>query len=113
LIEPRVLKGFRDFLPDQEAERQRIMHLLGRAFGANGFVPIDTPILEYTEILLGKGGGDTDKQIYRFEDQGGRDVAMRYDLTVPFSADATGNSSSATSTSSGQRRRVPTSRSSS
>ncbi|HKJ84484.1 MAG TPA: histidine--tRNA ligase, partial [Spirochaetia bacterium] len=69
---------------DQEAERQRIMNLLGRAFGANGFVPIDTPILEYTEILLGKGGGDTDKQIYRFEDQGGRDVAMRYDLTVPF-----------------------------
>ena len=84
LIEPRVLKGFRDFLPDQEAERLRIMHLLGETFGANGFVPIDTPILEYTEILLGKGGGDTDKQIYRFEDQGGRDVAMRYDLTVPF-----------------------------
>ncbi len=84
LIEPRVLKGFRDFLPEQEAERLRIMHLLGETFGANGFVPIDTPILEYTEILLGKGGGDTDKQIYRFEDQGGRDVAMRYDLTVPF-----------------------------
>ena len=84
LIEPRVLKGFRDFLPDQEAERLRIMHLLGETFGANGFVPIDTPILEYTEILLGKGGGDTDKQIYRFTDQGGRDVAMRYDLTVPF-----------------------------
>ena len=84
LIEPRVLKGFRDFLPEQEAERLRIMGLLAETFGAHGFVPIDTPILEYTEILLGKGGGETDKQIYRFEDQGGRDVAMRYDLTVPF-----------------------------
>lgn len=84
LIEPRVLKGFRDFLPTQEAERLRIMHLLQQTFSAHGFVPIDTPILEYTEILLGKGGGETDKQIYRFKDQGGRDVAMRYDLTVPF-----------------------------
>lgn len=84
LIEPRVLKGFRDFLPQQESERLRIMGLLADTFGAHGFVPIDTPILEYTEILLGKGGGETDKQIYRFEDQGGRDVAMRYDLTVPF-----------------------------
>ena len=84
LIEPRVLKGFRDFLPEHESERQRIMALLSEAFSGFGFVPIDTPILEYTEILLGKGGGDTDKQIYRFEDQGGRDVAMRYDLTVPF-----------------------------
>ncbi len=84
LIEPRVLKGFRDFLPDQESERQRIMALLAGAFSSFGFVPIDTPVLEYTEILLGKGGGETDKQVYRFEDQGGRDVAMRYDLTVPF-----------------------------
>lgn len=83
-IEPRVLKGFRDFLPEQAHERMRIMHLLGEVFGSYGFVPIDTPILEYTEILLGKGGGETDKQVYRFDDQGGRDVAMRYDLTVPF-----------------------------
>ena len=83
-IEPRVLKGFRDFLPDQEAERLRIMHLLQTVFESHAFVPIDTPILEYTEILLGKGGGETDKQVYRFEDQGKRDVAMRYDLTVPF-----------------------------
>ncbi|MFW5880054.1 MAG: histidine--tRNA ligase [Spirochaetota bacterium] len=83
-IEPRVLKGFRDFLPQQESERQRVMHLLAQVFHSYGFVPIDTPILEYTDILLGKGGGETDKQVYRFEDQGGRDVAMRYDLTVPF-----------------------------
>ena len=84
LIEPRLLKGFRDFLPRDERERQRIEQTLGRTFAAFGFEPIDTPILEYTEILLGKGGGETDKQIYRFDDQGGRDVAMRYDLTVPF-----------------------------
>ncbi len=83
-IEPRVLKGFRDILPWHEAERQRIMHLLAETFARFGFVPIDTPILEYTEILLGKGGGETDKQIFRFDDNGGRDVAMRYDLTVPF-----------------------------
>ena len=49
-----------------------------------GFVPIDTPALEYTEVLLGKGGEETDKQLFRFTDNGGRDVALRFDLTVPF-----------------------------
>lgn len=84
LIEPRVLKGFRDFLPAQEAPRKQIIAALEQTFARYGFSPIDTPILEYTEVLLGKGGGETDKQIYRFQDHGGRDVAMRYDLTVPF-----------------------------
>lgn len=83
-IEPRVLKGFRDFLPAQELERKRIIQILESTFESFGFVPIDTPILEYAEVLLGKGGGETDKQVYRFTDHGGRDVAMRYDLTVPF-----------------------------
>ncbi len=83
-IEPRVLKGFRDILPGTEQQRQATLAKLAHAFESFGFVPIDTPILEYTEILLGKGGGETDKQIYRFEDNGGRDVAMRFDLTVPF-----------------------------
>lgn len=83
-LQPRVLKGFRDFLPAGERERQRITGVLTRVFTSFGFEPIDTPILEYTEILLGKGGGETDKQVYRFNDQGGRDVAMRFDLTVPF-----------------------------
>jgi histidyl-tRNA synthetase len=54
------------------------------SFRSFGFVPIDTPALEYAEILLGKGGGETEKQIYRFTDHGGRDVALRFDLTVPF-----------------------------
>ena len=83
-IEPRVLKGFRDFLPDVELERKRIETVLVGVFENFGFVPIDTPALEYTEVLLGKGGGETDKQIYRFLDHGERDVAMRFDLTVPF-----------------------------
>jgi histidyl-tRNA synthetase len=83
-IEPRVLKGFRDFLPDRETRRLAIIRALEEAFRLFGFLPIDTPVLEYAEVLLGKGGGETDKQVYRFLDHGGRDVAMRYDLTVPF-----------------------------
>ncbi len=84
LIEPKILKGFRDFLPQEAAARKYIQHTLERIFESFGFQPIDTPVLEYTEVLLGKGGGETDKQMYRFNDQGGRDVAMRFDLTVPF-----------------------------
>lgn len=84
LIEPRLLKGFRDFLPAQELRRAAIERRLADTFEGSGFLPIDTPILEYAEVLLGKGGGETDKQVYRFNDHGGRDVALRYDLTVPF-----------------------------
>jgi histidyl-tRNA synthetase len=84
LIEPRVLKGFRDSLPDAELARQAMAATLSRTLESFGFLPIDTPVLEYAEILLGKGGGETDKQVYRFLDHGRRDVAMRYDLTVPF-----------------------------
>lgn len=83
-IEPRLLKGFRDSLPAEERVRESIIATLSGVFASFGFVPIDTPVLEYAEILLGKGGGETDKQVYRFDDQGGRDVAMRFDLTVPF-----------------------------
>ena len=83
-IEPRLLKGFRDFLPPQERFRQTLIRRLEDSFSSFGFEPIDTPILEYTDVLLGKGGGDTDKQVYRFTDHGKRDVSMRFDLTVPF-----------------------------
>ncbi len=83
-IEPRVLKGFRDYLPTAEIQRKKLIQKLETAFSHFGFVPIDTPVLEYAEILLGKGGGETDKQVYRFKDHGDRDVAMRFDLTVPF-----------------------------
>ena len=83
LIEPRVLKGFRDFLPPDEIMRRDLIEKIERSFRSYGFVPIDTPALEYAEILLGKGGGETDKQVFRFTDHGKRDVALRYDLTVP------------------------------
>jgi histidyl-tRNA synthetase len=84
LIEPRIPKGFRDFLPDKEAQRLSIVRTLEQVFTSFGFAPIDTPVLEFAEVLLGKGGGETDKEVYRFKDHGGRDVAMRFDLTVPF-----------------------------
>ena len=84
IIEARVLKGFRDFLPEAELERRLLVATLEKVFLSFGFVPIDTPALEYAEILLGKGGGETEKQVYRFLDHGGRDVALRFDLTVPF-----------------------------
>jgi len=84
LIVPQVLKGFRDSLPAQEIPKKKLMARLETVFESFGFAPIDTPVLEYTEVLLGKGGGETDKQVYRFEDHGARDVSMRFDLTVPF-----------------------------
>jgi len=84
LIEPKVLKGFRDFLPPAEIVRRNLTEKIETTFKSFGFVPIDTPALEYAEILLGKSGGETEKQIYRFKDNGERDVALRFDLTVPF-----------------------------
>jgi histidyl-tRNA synthetase len=90
IIQPRVLKGFRDCLPDTEIVRASLTEKLVGVFRAYGFVPIDTPCLEYSEILLRKGAssnsgeGETEKQVFRFTDNGGRDVALRFDLTVPF-----------------------------
>ena len=84
LIQPRILKGFRDMLPADEILRSDIIEKITKTYRAYGFVPIDTPVLEYTEILLRKSNGETEKQVFRFEDNGGRDVAMRFDLTVPF-----------------------------
>jgi histidyl-tRNA synthetase len=83
-IEPRVLKGFRDFLPQAEIVRRNLIEKIENTFRSFGFTPIDTPALEYADILLGKGGGETEKQIYRFTDKGDRDIALRFDLTVPF-----------------------------
>lgn len=84
LIQPKVLKGFRDFLPENEISRALLVEKLTSTFRTFGFVPIDTPALEYSEILLRKSDGETEKQVFRFEDNGGRDVALRFDLTVPF-----------------------------
>lgn len=82
-LEPKILKGFRDYLPEMMIPKKGIIRKLESVFESFGFSPIDTPALEYTEILLGKGSGETDKQIYRFLDHGKRDVALRFDLTVP------------------------------
>jgi len=83
LIEPRTLKGFRDYLPEQAIPREALIEKARAVFRSYGFLPIDTPALEYEEILTGKGGEESDKQLYRFEDSGGRKVALRFDLTVP------------------------------
>lgn len=82
-IQPRTLKGFRDYLPEAMLPRERIIETARRVFRSYGFSPIDTPALEYLDILLGKGSQETDKQLYRFQDHGGRDVGLRFDLTVP------------------------------
>lgn len=82
-IKPRTLKGFRDFLPGAMLRREWLVDTAKRVYRSYGFAPIDTPALEYSEILLGKGGAESDKQLYRFDDRGGRDIALRFDLTVP------------------------------
>ncbi len=82
-IEPRTLKGFRDYLPAAMMARERLIDEARRVYRSYGFAPIDTPALEYLDILLGKGSEETDKQLYRFTDHGGREVGMRFDLTVP------------------------------
>jgi histidyl-tRNA synthetase len=84
MIQPRTLKGFRDYPPELMMPRERLLEKARRVYRSYGFAPIDTPALEYAEILLGKGSDETDKQLYRFTDHGGRDVALRFDLTVPF-----------------------------
>jgi histidyl-tRNA synthetase len=84
MIEPRTLKGFRDLLPAAALARERVLEIARRVYRSYGFAPIDTPALEYLEILTGKGSDETDKQLYRFKDHGGRDVGLRFDLTVPF-----------------------------
>jgi histidyl-tRNA synthetase len=83
MITPRTLKGFRDYLPEQMIPRERMIATAQRVYRSYGFSPIDTPALEYLEILLGKGGDESDKLMYRFTDHGGREVGMRFDLTVP------------------------------
>ena len=83
MIEPQIPKGFRDFLPQQMMLRRSIMRTMSAVFERYGFVPLDTPCLEYARTLEGKYGEEGDKLIYRFEDRGGRAVALRYDLTIP------------------------------
>jgi histidyl-tRNA synthetase len=82
LIQPRTLKGFPDYLPELMIPREQLLEKARRVYRSYGFAPIDTPALEYAEILLGKGSDETDRQIYRFQHDR-HDVALRFDLTVP------------------------------
>ena len=81
-ITPRTLSGFMELLPAPQMQLERMMQILRETYALFGFTPLDTPVLESSEILLAKGGGETEKQIYRFQ-KGDSDLAMRFDLTVP------------------------------
>src|SRR5262245_18567212 len=91
MITPRTLRGFRDYPPALMIPRERLLEKSRDVFRSYGFAPIDTPALEYAEILLGKGGEESDRIVYRFKDHGDRDVALRFDLTVPFARFAAEN----------------------
>lgn len=80
---PQLLKGFRDFLPEEKRKRNYVVSKIEAVFKLFGFEPIETPTLEYSSLLLGKYGKEADKLVYRFTDNGNRDVALRYDQTVP------------------------------
>ncbi len=82
-IYAQTLKGFRDFEPEKARKRQYVIIRLRSVFESYGFEPLETPALEYEEVLLGKYGDEGDKLMYRFEDYGKRRVALRYDQTVP------------------------------
>lgn len=93
MVEPRVLKGFRDYPPSLMIPRERLMEAARQVYRSYGFAPIDTPALELTEVLLARveEGAEINKQLYRFRDSGGRDVALRFDLTVPLARFAAQN----------------------
>ena len=81
-IKPRTLSGFMELLPGKQAKMERMMEILRTTYAQYGFAPLDTPVIEDAQILLAKGGGETEKQIYRFT-KGDSDLALRFDLTVP------------------------------
>ncbi|MBR5615526.1 MAG: ATP phosphoribosyltransferase regulatory subunit, partial [Clostridia bacterium] len=82
LVTPRTLAGFMELLPREQLAFERMRRALEDVYRLYGFYPLDTPVLEYSEILFAKAGGETEKQIYRFT-KGDTDLAMRFDLTVP------------------------------
>ena len=82
IIKPRTLSGFMELLPAKQAQMERMMEILRKTYASYGFAALDTPVIEDAQILLAKGGGETEKQIYRFE-KGDSDLALRFDLTVP------------------------------
>ena len=81
-VTPRTLSGFMELPPAQQMKMERMMQILRESYALYGFTPLDTPVIESAEVLLAKGGGETEKQIYRFQ-KGDSDLALRFDLTVP------------------------------
>ncbi len=81
-IKPRTLSGFMELLPDKQVQMDKMRAVLAETYARYGFTPLDTPAIEAAEVLLAKGGGETEKQIYRFT-KGDSDLALRFDLTVP------------------------------
>ncbi len=81
-MKPRTLSGFMELLPGPQQQMERIMEILRETYSLYGFTPLDTPAIEAADVLLAKGGGETEKQIYRFQ-KGDSDLALRFDLTVP------------------------------
>ena len=82
IIKPRTLSGFMELLPGKQIQFERMVEILRTTYASYGFAPLDTPVIEDAQILLAKGGGETEKQIYRFQ-KGDSDLALRFDLTVP------------------------------
>lgn len=83
LVTPRVLSGFKDRLPKESMTKNMLLGKVSEVFLKFGFVPIETPHIEYADILVKQGSEEIQKELYRFNDRGGRDVALRFDLTVP------------------------------
>ena len=81
-IKPRTLSGFMELLPARQVQFDRMVETLRKTYSLYGFTPLDTPAIEASEVLLAKGGGETEKQIYRFT-KGDSDLSLRFDLTVP------------------------------
>ena len=81
-LKPRTLSGFLELLPERQVQFERMVETLRRTYSLYGFTPLDTPLIEASEVLLAKGGGETEKQIYRFT-KGDTDLSLRFDLTVP------------------------------
>ena len=81
-LKPRTLSGFMELLPRRQVQMERVMDTLRKTYARYGFTPLDTPLIEASEVLLAKGGGETEKQIYRFT-KGDTDLSLRFDLTVP------------------------------
>ena len=82
IVTPSILPGFIEFLPKEQIAFNRMLNIIRKTYELYGFIPLDTPVIEKSEVLLAKSGGDTAKQVYRFN-KGDNDLSLRFDLTVP------------------------------